>query len=219
MRCAAAAAGSLPDALGLSHELRTPLNAILGGVELMLEGAVGPLAREARSCLCDIQDASRRLQRRIEDLLLLLDLRERTAPSGREGVDLLELLRDAAGRTSADLVIAPLGARLLIDGDRLLLQRMAQIIVETVAAEEVRRIDAIVEPPAAPTGTLSLRFDLPDFDPGRVLPIHAALIKEILRLQDASGGWRAGVMEFRWPAPAIRSKAIGKARPIADPPR
>jgi hypothetical protein len=199
---AGAAVGPLPDPLNLSHELRTPLTTILGNVELMLEGTTGPLSGAARAGLCDIEDAGRRLQRRIEEVLLLLDIRERSALPSREPVDLVELLCStaarAAGPATVDFEIAPESAPLIVDGDRILLQHMSQIIVEIAAAQHCGRVGLVVAPADAPIGSLVLRLDWPGFDPGRVRPMEAALIEQVLRLHGAGGGCGADGVRFQW---------------------
>jgi hypothetical protein len=202
----AGAVGPPPDPLNLSHELRTPLTTILGNIELMLEGATGPLSGAARAGLCDIQDAGRRLQRRIEEVLLLLDIRERAALPSREPVDLIELLCStaarAAGPATVDFEIAPESAPLIVDGDRVLLQHMSQIIVEIAAVQHCGRVGVVVEPAGAPIGSLVLRLDWPAFDPGRVRPMEVALIEQVLRLHGAGGGCRANGLKFQWRGPA-----------------
>jgi hypothetical protein len=50
----------------VSHELRTPANAILGHVDLLLSGALGPLARDVRASLGNIQEAGLGLLVQIE---------------------------------------------------------------------------------------------------------------------------------------------------------
>lgn len=202
----AGAVGPPPDPLNLSHELRTPLTTILGNIELMLEGATGPLSGAARAGLCDIQDAGRRLQRRIEEVLLLLDIRERAALPSREPVDLIELLCStaarAAGPATVDFEIAPESAPLIVDGDRVLLQHMSRIIVEIAAVQHCGRVGVVVEPAGAPIGSLALRLDWPGFDPGRVRPMEVALIEQVLRLHGAGGGCGANGLKFQWRGPA-----------------
>jgi signal transduction histidine kinase len=53
----------------LCHDLRTPLNAILGNAELLLDGSVGPLSREARACVGDVQAAGEGILRQVQALL------------------------------------------------------------------------------------------------------------------------------------------------------
>ncbi len=53
----------------ISHELRTPLTHLLGYIELMTDGALGPLTEEQRQALNVMQQAGQRLQRLIEDLI------------------------------------------------------------------------------------------------------------------------------------------------------
>jgi hypothetical protein len=213
---AGAAVGPLPDPLNLSHELRTPLTTILGNVELMLEGTTGPLSGAARAGLCDIEDAGRRLQRRIEEVLLLLDIRERSALPSREPVDLVELLCStaarAAGPATVDFEIAPESAPLIVDGDRILLQHMSQIIVEIAAAQHCGRVGLVVEPADAPIGSLVLRLDWPGFDPGRVRPMEAALIEQVLRLHGAGGGCGADGVRFQWAGRLLERGQAGMER-------
>lgn len=203
---AGAAVEPAPDPLNLSHELRTPLTTILGNIELMLEGATGPLSGAARAGLCDIQHAGRRLQRRIEEVLLLLDIRERPSLSRREPVDLVGLLcstaATAAGPATVDFEIAPESAPLIVDGDRVLLQHMSEVIVEIAAVQHCGRIAVVVDPVGAPIGSLVLRLDWPGFDPGRVRPMQLALIEQVLRLHGAGGGCGAEGMRFQWRGPA-----------------
>jgi hypothetical protein len=59
--------------LNLSHELRTPANAILGHVELLLSGSAGPLTREARASLGDIQRAAVALSAQIGRMISLAE--------------------------------------------------------------------------------------------------------------------------------------------------
>lgn len=59
--------------LNLSHELRTPAHAILGHVELLLSGSAGPLSREMRAGLGDIQRAAATLSARIGDVIALAE--------------------------------------------------------------------------------------------------------------------------------------------------
>lgn len=213
---AGAAVGPLPDPLNLSHELRTPLTTILGNVELMLEGTTGPLSGAARAGLCDIEDAGRRLQRRIEEVLLLLDIRERSALPSREPVDLVELLCStaarAAGPATVDFEIAPESAPLIVDGDRILLQHMSQIIVEIAAAQHCGRVGLVVAPADAPIGSLVLRLDWPGFDPGRVRPMEVALIEQVLRLHGAGGGCGADGVRFQWAGRLLERGQAGMER-------
>ncbi len=53
----------------MSHELKTPLASIREGAELLLDGTLGPLAREQQEVAGILQQNSLRLQRLIENLL------------------------------------------------------------------------------------------------------------------------------------------------------
>jgi two-component system sensor histidine kinase GlrK len=53
----------------MSHELKTPLSSVREGAELLLDGTLGPLAREQQEVAGILQENSLRLQRLIENLL------------------------------------------------------------------------------------------------------------------------------------------------------
>ena len=53
----------------VSHELRTPMNAILGFNELILDQAYGPISKDMRRPLTDIQQSGKHLLRVINDVL------------------------------------------------------------------------------------------------------------------------------------------------------
>jgi two-component system sensor histidine kinase GlrK len=53
----------------MSHEFKTPLASIREGAELMMDGTLGPLAREQQEVVGILQENSLRLQRLIENLL------------------------------------------------------------------------------------------------------------------------------------------------------
>ena len=55
----------------LSHELRTPLTAIRGFTEVLADGEAGSLNEEQREYLAVIDTAARRLQRQVDDLVML----------------------------------------------------------------------------------------------------------------------------------------------------
>jgi signal transduction histidine kinase len=55
----------------LSHELRTPLTAIRGYAEVLADGEAGSLNDEQREYLAVIDTAARRLQRQVDDLVML----------------------------------------------------------------------------------------------------------------------------------------------------
>lgn len=58
----------------LSHELRTPLTAIRGFTEVLADGEAGSLTDEQREYLAVIDSAARRLQRQVDDLVMLTRL-------------------------------------------------------------------------------------------------------------------------------------------------
>ncbi len=66
-----------------AHEFKTPLVAMLGYTDLMRNGQLGPVTENQQQVLGEIQDSAERLQRLIQDLLLLCELR--TGRSGDPG--------------------------------------------------------------------------------------------------------------------------------------
>lgn len=58
----------------LSHELRTPLTAIRAFTEILADGEAGSLTDEQREYLAVIDAAARRLQRQVDDLVMLTRL-------------------------------------------------------------------------------------------------------------------------------------------------
>lgn len=69
---APAPAGPRPLALLLAHEARTPLNAIKGYAELLLAGAGGPLAAEARDHVAEIARAAHDLEAALAEAAVAL---------------------------------------------------------------------------------------------------------------------------------------------------
>jgi signal transduction histidine kinase len=58
-----------------AHEFKTPLVVMLGYTELLRSGTVGPVNDKQQQMLGEIQESAERLQRVIQDLLLLCELR------------------------------------------------------------------------------------------------------------------------------------------------
>src|SRR5262249_51511076 len=58
-----------------AHEFKTPLVVMLGYAELLRSGSVGSLTEKQDEILGEIQESAERLQRVIQDLLLLCELR------------------------------------------------------------------------------------------------------------------------------------------------
>jgi len=88
----------------VSHELRTPLTAISGYLEALLDGLGGDLNKEQREYAQIAQEAARRLEALIADLLVLSRLEGDELRLRRDRVDLRPLLERLLGdlRPSAD---------------------------------------------------------------------------------------------------------------------
>ncbi len=107
----------------VSHELRTPLTAMIGFLEVLEDPALDLPPEEAREFLVMIGQQSRYLARIVNDLTML-------ARVGQESVDLdvaeiefdvvVARVRDSLEiDTTAFEVDAPVGLRLMVDGERL----------------------------------------------------------------------------------------------------
>lgn len=66
---------SLFPIVSAAHEFKTPLVVMLGYTDLMRSGHLGPVNDRQRQVLGEIQEGAQRLQKLIQDLLLLSDLR------------------------------------------------------------------------------------------------------------------------------------------------
>ena len=198
------------DAWRLSHELRTPLNAILGGVELLLDGSAGPLSREARACLGDVQAAGRQLMREVQDLLQLAQIAERAEPAAVQGVDLVALLREAHAKAwPSDRVPTPdmvADARLVILGAPADLRALAAALIDLPSASPPSAsLDQLPCPPAlrVESHSAGARLELrwPTFEAAWLGSIRSALIVALLALHGGSMGLLdAGGLWLDWPA-------------------
>lgn len=86
----------------ISHELRSPLNVTLGYLEMLEDGALGPVAAQQRDALGTIRQESLALLEMITALLDLNRLEAGRLPVARETVDLAVLFGDVIERVPAD---------------------------------------------------------------------------------------------------------------------
>jgi signal transduction histidine kinase len=81
-----------------AHEFKTPLVVMLGYADLLRSGHLGPVNERQREVLSEIQEGAVRLQKLIQDLLLLYELRAaRGAPGSKpalEAADVNEHVRE-----------------------------------------------------------------------------------------------------------------------------
>ncbi len=75
---------SLFPLVSAAHEFKTPLVVMLGYTELLQGGSVGALNEKQREMLGEIQENAERLQRLIQDLLLLCELRAAKGRGAKE---------------------------------------------------------------------------------------------------------------------------------------
>ena len=103
----------------LSHELKNPVSAICAATEVLLEGAAeDPAARDR--FLSRIEEASRRLQRLLQDLLALARLEARGVEPSREQVSLDELVRQGVEGQSANLEAKSVEVEMVLQPVRLM---------------------------------------------------------------------------------------------------
>jgi signal transduction histidine kinase len=75
-----------------AHEFKTPLVVMLGYADLLRSGHLGPVNERQREVLNEIQEGSERLQKLIQNLLLLYELRvARDAPGPKPALEAAEV--------------------------------------------------------------------------------------------------------------------------------
>ena len=90
----------------VSHELRTPLTSIIGSLDTVARPELTPETEAARKLLSTARRQAGRLQRLIEDLLIVSRLERNAVPIQLEPVRLLAFLKEVAATvTIADLTI------------------------------------------------------------------------------------------------------------------
>lgn len=80
----------------VSHELRTPLTSTIGYLELVIDGAAGPIGQKQREMLDIAHHQGFRLLALIEDLLFVAQLENREVTPHRRPVDARELVEAVA---------------------------------------------------------------------------------------------------------------------------
>jgi hypothetical protein len=178
------------DWLQFGHELRTPLNAMLGNIELLLDGSAGPLAAPVRTCVGDIQVASRQLLRQLQPLLLLVQARTAGAVASGLPIDLLALVRQAAAH-QAPAPRLPEGTCLMMAGDPVWLGALAAALVDLHAAspQAEQPLSIVLESSGDESGErpvgangIVMRAFWPGLEPAAVSPLPLALIDAVLAL-------------------------------------
>lgn len=82
----------------VSHQLRTPLSTIRWNLESLLQGAQGPLKKTQKAFLQTTYDADVEVIRRVQDLLVALDVEEGRTLLRKERVAVDELLSETVKR-------------------------------------------------------------------------------------------------------------------------
>lgn len=120
----------------VSHELRTPLTAILGSLELLRDGAFGPLPEGAAHMVSLAYDSGERLVRLINDILDLerlgtgrMDLYKTDIDAGDLLSHVAATLQGFASRHEVRLEISPPSSTLQVHADR---DRLVQVLTNLV---------------------------------------------------------------------------------------
>ena len=81
-----------------AHEFKTPLVIMLGYVDLLLSGDLGRLSDKQRNVVTEIQESTQRLQRVVQNLLLLSELKgdedKRAEAAREEATDVNESMKE-----------------------------------------------------------------------------------------------------------------------------
>lgn len=169
----------------IGHELRTPMNAILGGVELLLDGSIGPLSAEARACLGDVQVAGRQLMRRIDWLMLLAQVNAAASPRHVAVLDLAGLVRAALASAPAvedgDARPCEEGA-FLVRGDGFWLEVLAQALAEVCRSREDAGAPRLQTLPTRKDGRSGMGVVWPGVARSVLPPVPLSLIGAIVDL-------------------------------------
>jgi signal transduction histidine kinase len=96
----------------VSHEFRTPLTSINGYVDLLLEDGADPLTEEQRGFLVTVKRGSTRLQRLINDLLFVAQVRAGRLDIQTTTTDVVEIARQAVDSAQTHARDKQLGLRL-----------------------------------------------------------------------------------------------------------
>ncbi len=79
----------------VNHQFRTPLTAIIEGIELIRDGAMGPISADQMSLIQAMDHNGKQLVALVEDILDLIMLRSGRRPLNRQPSDLAAVLRQA----------------------------------------------------------------------------------------------------------------------------
>ncbi len=151
----------------MSHELRTPLHGVLGMSELLLGGALDPLARAQAAT---IQRSASSLLVLVNDLLDLSQVESGRLTLGREPFSLVDVLADAVGVVEPGVLGRGLTLRCdvaagmpVLLGDAL---RVRQVVINllgnAVKFTEVGGVAVRAHPVSSGDGVLRVRIEVED---------------------------------------------------------
>ncbi len=136
----------------VSHELRTPLTSVQGFSQAMVDGTIKTRAEYAEAAHI-INDEASRMQRLVEDMLLLSKIESGQLPMDRSPLDLRELLRACLKRQSP--LAQQAGVSLSLEAEQ-----AAQVVGDEHRLEQVFRNlldNAVRHTPAGGAITVRLR--------------------------------------------------------------
>ena len=169
----------------VSHELRTPLAVMLGSVHT-LERLDGRITDEKRGQLFDMTvDQGRRLQRLIDELLLVAAAEHSTVPLERACVDVQTVLANVAAATgplSGNRLVCNTGDPIEVLTDETKLERILTNLVENAAKYAP---DGPIELSASSDGVVA-RFSVCDHGPGIPDADRARVFERFVQLDQSS---------------------------------
>lgn len=117
----------------VSHELRTPLTSIIGSLDTVNRPELQPQAETAQQLLSTARASARRLQRMIDDLLVVSRIDRSAIPVHLGPVNLKDLCEEVAQVVSIDPKVVVEPPDLTLDADRDHLNRILINLIENAA--------------------------------------------------------------------------------------
>jgi signal transduction histidine kinase len=178
-----------------SHELRTPLAIIRGNLDVIERS--GPVGEECAESVAVIRDETRRMQRMVDDLLVLARLEDRSHARPFQPLDVGVLLDEVASRTralGAGEVSCEAPPDVWISGDPdLLEQALMNLAKNAFSAAGARGRISLVASATGATVRIAVADDGPGFREGDLERVFDRFYRAAGRRAESGGGSGLGL--------------------------